>query len=328
MDDMEKFKILATSKLPDQAMAILLPYCSIKIYDSEAPISEKDLSTMIKGKRALLCLLTDPITANFIMNTDELKVISTIAAGHDNIDIKAATEKGIIVTNTPGALTETTADLAWALILGTARRIVEADKFTRAGKFKAWRLNLLTGTDIFNKTLGIIGFGRIGRAVARRALGFQMEILYNDMERAAPEVEQSLIAEWTSMENLIQKSDFISLHVPLTDKTYHLFDKKIFPDMKKTSFLINTSRGAVVNERDLINALRSGMIAGAGLDVYEFEPGISRELLEFENVILLPHIGSASMETRNIMAVTASKDLIAALLGKRPVNIVNPDILS
>jgi glyoxylate reductase len=253
-----------------------------------------------------------------------LRVIADYAAGFDNIDVAAATERGIPVTNTLGVLTETTADMAFALLMACARRIVEADQFMCAGKYEGWGPMLFLGTDIHGRTLGLVGFGRIAQAMARRGAGFNTKIPYRNCKRAPEELERAYHAEYRELPDLLQESDFVSLHVPLTESTYHLISDAKFQLMKRTAILTNTSRGPVVNEMTLVKALRDGMISGSGLDVFEreprFEPGLEA------NVVMVPHMVSASVETRTKMAIMAAKNACAAIREEMPPNIVNPRV--
>jgi len=257
----------------------------------------------------------------------QLKIIANYAVGFDNIDVDAATKRGIMVSNTPGVLTDTTADLAWALILATARRVVEGDKFLRHGKFKGWKPMLLLGTDVHHATLGIIGFGNIGKAVARRAIGFDMKVIYYSAHRAPLEVEEKLDVEYRSLDDLLREADFISIHVPLTKETQHLIGERELKMMKKEAYLINTARGPIVDEKALAKALKEGWIRGAGLDVFEREPEVEPELLELDNVVLLPHLGSASYDTRAKMATMAAENVVSALNGEVPPNLVNREVV-
>ncbi|MEM2583839.1 MAG: D-glycerate dehydrogenase, partial [Candidatus Thermoplasmatota archaeon] len=279
-----------------------------------------------KGKDALICLLTDKIDAEVMENGKNLKVIANYAVGVDNIDIAEATKRGIFVTNTPGVLTETVADLAFALMMAIARRIVEGDAFMRQKKFKGWAPMLLLGRDIYGKTLGVVGLGRIGKAFAKRAIGFSMNILYYSRHRDE-EFEKETNARFVSLQELLKESDFISLHLPLTKETYHIIGEKELKMMKKTAYLINTSRGKCIDEKALIKALKEGWIAGAALDVYENEPEVSDELLSLNNVVLAPHIGSASYETRSRMAIMVAENVLAALNGKIPPQCLNPEAI-
>jgi glyoxylate reductase len=248
--------------------------------------------------------------------------------GFNNIDVKAATERRILVTNTPGVLTETTADLAWALLMATARRVVEADRFVRRGNYKGWGPMLLLGGDVYGKTLGLVGMGRIGCAMARRAIGFNMRVLYNDVNRLSEDEEQAMSVTYADFDVVLRESDFVSLHVPLVPSTRHLIGARELSLMKPTSYLINTSRGPVVDEKALVEALRCRGIAGAGLDVYENEPEMAPGLAQLENAVLLPHIASASVDSRTKMGTMAARNLIAGLAGKLPLNCVNPEVFS
>jgi len=300
----------------------------VEVNPYDRVLTREELLQAVKGRDGILCLLTDKIDAEFFDAAGpQLKVVSNYAVGYDNIDVDEATKRGIVVTNTPGVLTETTADLAWALIMSVARRIVEADKFTRAGKYEGWAPMLFLGQDVHGKTLGIVGMGRIGQAVARRAKGFNMKVLYNDIRRIPEELEKELNATFASMDEVIENSDFISLHTYLSPETYHLINEEKLKRMKKTAYLINTSRGPVIDEAALVKALKEGWIAGAGLDVYEFEPKLVPGLAECENAVLLPHIASASVETRTKMATMAAENLLAVLAGRMPPNPVNPEVM-
>lgn len=271
----------------------------------------------------LFCMLTDNIDGKLIEKANKLKVISNLAVGYNNIDIKAASEKGIKVTNTPGVLTETTADLTFALLMATARRITEASHFLRAGDWKTWSPMLLTGQDIYNRTLGIIGLGRIGEAIARRAKGFNMNVVYHNRSRKT-EAEESLGLTYMSMDELLETSDYVVIMTPFTNETKNLIRAEHFKMMKKNAILINTARGGIVNEQDLYEALKNGEIWAAGLDVFEQEPvPVDHPLLSLSNVVTLPHIGSASIATRSIMAEVAATDLLLAVEGKEPVHLVN-----
>jgi glyoxylate reductase len=275
---------------------------------------------------ALYCLLTNPIDAEVMDAAPGLKIIANMAVGYNNIDVAEATRRGIPVSNTPGVLTDTTADFAWALLMSAARRVAEGDRFTREGSFHGWGPLMLVGQDVHSKTLGIIGFGRIGRALAKRASGFDMQVLYHDRYPADPDTERSLRASSVDMDDLLSRSDYVSIHTDYNPETHHLISAPELARMKPTAYLINTSRGACVDEAALVDALKSGRIAGAALDVYEREPQIHPGLLELQNVVLAPHIASASLDTRTAMALTAADNVIAALRGERPPTIVNPEV--
>jgi len=265
---------------------------------------------------ALVTLLTDRVDRSVLEAGKGLRIVANVATGVDNIDVEAATRLGILVTNTPGVLTEATADLTWALILATARRVVEGDALVRAGKFRGWGFDLLRGMELRGRTLGIVGSGRIGRAVSRRAAGFGMKVLFHSRSRGVP------------LRRLLERSDFVSIHCPLTQETYHLIGAREFRLMKPTAILVNTARGPIVDEKALIAALRAGRIAGAGLDVYEHEPFVPAALRKMRNAVLLPHVGSATDETRRRMLDTAVRNVKAALAGRRPQNLVNPEALT
>lgn len=322
-------KIYLTRRLPDRALTLLQKEnIEFGFNPKDEPPSEASLKHEIANVDGLICLLTEKITPGIIEAGKKLRVVANIAVGFDNIDVRKATEKGIYVTNTPGVLTETTADLAWSLLMATARRISEADRYVRAGKWKIqWNLMFMAGQDVYGKTLGILGLGRIGQAVARRSKGFNMRILYYD-EKRTPELESELGVEYADMETVLRESDFITVHVPLTETTRNLIGEKQLNLMKKTAILVNTSRGPVVDEYALYKALKEERIAGAGLDVFKIEPiEMSNPLLTLDNIVLLPHIGSASVETRTKMAVVAVENAIATLKGKVPPNLVNPEVL-
>ncbi len=321
-------KVYITRRIPEPGIEMIRKEHDVEVNPYDRVLTREELLQAVKGRDGILCLLTDKIDAEvFDAAGPQLKVVSNYAVGYDNIDVDEATKRGIVVTNTPGVLTETTADLAWALIMSVARRIVEADKFTRAGKYDGWAPMLFLGQDIYGKTLGIIGMGRIGQAVARRAKGFNMKVLYNDIRRIPEELEKELNATFASMDEVIENSDFISLHTYLSPETYHLINEEKLKRMKKTAYLINTSRGPVIDEAALVKALKEGWIAGAGLDVYEFEPKLVPGLAECENAVLLPHIASASVETRTKMATMAAENLLAVLAGRMPPNPVNPEVM-
>jgi glyoxylate reductase len=322
-------KVYLTRKLPDQAMTFLRREQIELSYNSkDEPPTEDSIKREIVNADGLVCLLTENITSEIIDTGKKLRVIANIAVGFDNVDIRKATERGIYVTNTPGVLTETTADLTWSLLMAVARRVVEADRYVRTGKWKIqWNLMFMTGQDVYGKTLGILGLGRIGQAVARRAKGFNMRVIYHDVHRL-PELESELGVRFASMETVLKESDFITIHVPLTDKTRNLIGEKQLDLTKKAAILINTSRGPVIDNEALYRALKGGKLAGAGLDVFEKEPiEMSNPLLKLDNVVLLPHIGSASVETRTKMAVMAIENVVAVLKGKIPPNLVNPEVI-
>lgn len=320
-------KVLVTRQLPQPAIDLLKQHFEVDLYTEDRVIPRDELLRRVEDKDGLLCLLTDNIDAEVMNKAKNLKIIANYAVGYNNIDVNEATKRKIPVTNTPGVLTETTADLAFALLMSIARRIVESDKYLREGKFKGWSPMLFLGSDVYGKTLGIIGFGRIGQAVAKRALGFDMKVLYYDTVHAPVEVEQKYNATFKPLDELLKESDYISIHVPLVKETYHLISDREFSLMKPTAYLINTSRGPVVDEKALVRALKEKKIAGAALDVFENEPEVEPELIDMPNTVLVPHIGSATVETRTKMALMAAENIIAVLVyNKIPPNIVNPEI--
>jgi len=314
-------KVFCTYKLPDYVKKILSGY-EIKMNDKNKQLSKKEIMKNASDSLAILSMLTDKIDREVIDGCPNLKVISNCAAGYDNIDIDYARKKNIAVTNVPGVLTEATADLAFGLLLATCRRIVEADKFTREGHFVGWRYDLLQGMELQGKTLGIVGMGRIGRAVAKRALAFGMNVLYHNRKPLSKEMENELIARYVNLEKLLKESDIISLHVPLTEETHHLLNKKRLKMIKKTAYLINTARGPVIDEDALIKILENNEIAGAGLDVYENEPDVPERLKLLQNVVLLPHIGSATKETRENMLLKAAQNIKSVLNRQKPFSRV------
>lgn len=309
--------VLVTRFLPGNALILLSQQCKIDLWDKPVSIPRDELLNRIKDKSGLLCMLTDIIDEEIMDISPGLKVISNYAVGYNNIDINAANKRGIVVTNTPDVLTNATADLTWALIFSVARRIVEADMFARSLSWKAWDPNLMLGADVYGQTLGIIGAGRIGTAVALRSKGFNMHVVYVS-GFSNPVIENHLRAKRMDLEDLLKVSDFVSLHVPLTPETTHMISTSELSLMKKSAFLINTSRGSVVDELALVKALEGGEIAGAGLDVFEHEPAIPLRLSKLPNVVLLPHIGSATYEARSKMAELAVENILAVLGGKTP----------
>src|SRR5215472_15670052 len=323
---MARPKVLATHRLFDPARQILQENCDVEYWEKPERPRREEVLRRVNDKEALICLLTEKVNEELLQAAPKLRIAANVAVGFDNIDVPACSKRGVVATNTPGVLDETTADFAWTLLMAVARRLLEGDALARSGNWKGWDLDQLVGADVWGKTLGIVGFGRIGRAMARRASGFQMKVIYTDAVKATPDTEKELRAEFRDMNALLAEADFISLHTPLLPETRGLFNVEKFARMKRTAFLINTSRGPVVNEGDLIAALESGKIAGAALDVFEKEPGIHPGLRR-ENVVLAPHIASASLETRTKMAVMAAENVVALLQGRRPANILNPEVL-
>ena len=321
-----KPKVFITRRLPQPALDLILPACDAEVWQDELPPPRDVLLSKVRDVEGLLSLLTDKIDAALMDHAPKLKVISNCAVGYDNIDVAAATQRGIAVGNTPGVLTETTADFAFALLMAAARRLVEADRYTRAGKWKTWGLTVLLGQDIYGATLGLIGLGRIGAAMAKRAKGFDMRVLYYDPYRRE-DLEQQLGITFADLDTVVREADFVSVHTPLTNETKHLINADLLRKMKKTAILVNTSRGPVVDQAALYVALRDGIIAGAALDVTDPEPiAMDDPLLTLENCIIAPHIASASVTTRTKMAVMAAENLLAGLRGERLPNPVNPEV--
>ena len=316
-------RALVTRKLLPEAHEFLDRHLDVEIGAEGRNLTREELIDKIRDKDGMLSLLVDWVDREVMDAAPRLKIIANCAVGYNNIDLACAEEKGILVTNTPGVLTDATADLTWALILAVARRLPQADRFARAGRFEGWALDLFLGRDITGKCLGIVGMGRIGRAVALRAQAFRMETIYFDPHPLSPDEELELKAAHVSMETLLERSDIVTLHTSLTAETHHLMGKSELARMKKSAILVNASRGPVVDEKALVRALEAGEIWAAGLDVFEAEPDIEPGLLELDNVVVLPHIGSASFETRQAMAMTAARNLAACLLGDVPPNLVS-----
>lgn len=319
-------KVLISRKIFDEAVALARQYFEVDDNPDDTPLSGEELVQRLQGKQGAIILLTDRIDEEVLSRCPGLKIVCNVAVGFNNIDVEACTRRKVMATNTPGVLDDTTADFTWTLLLAAARRVVEADCTLRAGLWTGWKLMEFLGFDVHHKTLGICGLGRIGQRVARRARGFEMKILYTDVARAESSVEAELGCEFTDKKTLLAESDFVTLHVPLFPETTHYISSAELGLMKKTAILINASRGPVVDEKALVQALREGRIAGAGLDVYEREPEVEPGLLEMKNVVLAPHIASASRETRLRMATMAAENLVAGLSGKRPPNLLNPEV--
>jgi len=323
-----KPRVLVTRHVYPAAIAILQEHCVVDYQDRYEVMDEARLQKKLQLADGVVCQLTDPLTRAVIDSAPNLRVISQVAVGHDNIDVEAATARKIVVTNTPGVLTEATADLTFALLLATARKLPTAEKYLRDGKWQRWDVDLLCGGDVHGQTIGIVGMGRIGQAVARRARGFSMRVLYAARNDAPDEIVQEFGARRVPLDALLRESDFVSLHVPLNDETKHLISIEQLCQMKRNAILINTARGPIVDERALAAALEEGLIAGAGLDVFEDEPKVHPDLLALPGVVLLPHIGSAVTSMRSLMCALAAKDCAAVLSGKRPEHAVNPEVLS
>src|SRR3989475_5796400 len=323
---MSKPKVFATHSLFDAARKILNESCDVEYWANPERPPREEVLQRVKDKEGLICLLTEKVNEELLAAAPKLRIAANVAVGFDNIDVAACTKRRVAATNTPGVLDETTADFAWTLMMAVARRLGEAETLARSGNWKNWDLDQLVGTDVWGKALGIVGFGRIGRAVARRASGFLMMVIYTDALRAPEAVDGELKAEFREMNALLADSDFVSVHVPLLPETRGLFDASKFYRMKPTAFLINTSRGPGVNGAALVAVLEAGKIAGAGLDVYENEP-FSPPRLRRANVVLAPHLASASLETRTKMACMAAQNVVALFSGQRPPNVLNPEVL-
>lgn len=323
---MPKPRVYCSHELFEEARNVLDATCEVQYWTQAERPPREEVLRRVKDKEGLVCLLTEKVDEGLLRAAPKLRIAANVAVGFDNIDLAACTKRGVVATNTPGVLDETTADFAWTLLMAVARRLGEGEQLARSGNWKGWNLDQLCGADIWGKTLGIVGFGRIGRAVARRALGFNMKVIYTDAVRAPEDAEKPVNATFQDMNTLLAEADFISLHVPLLEETRGLFDAPKFFRMKRTAFMINTSRGPVVDEAALVAALESKKIAGAALDVYENEPFIHPGLKR-PNVVLAPHLASASLETRTKMAVMAANNVAALFHGQMPPNMVNPSVL-
>ncbi|MBI4891924.1 MAG: D-glycerate dehydrogenase [Acidobacteria bacterium] len=323
---MSKKKVLVTKRVYPEAVEFLRGKFEVDYEGTNAGLTTEELIARSRGCQAVVSQLTDRLSADVIARLEGVQVIANVAVGYDNIDVPAATAAGIAVTNTPGVLTETTADFAFTLLMATARRIPEAHAFVHSGEWKTWLIDLLAGQDIYGATLGLVGLGRIGAAVARRARGFGMNIIYCDAQAAPAEVERELGAKRVEMAELLKTADFVSLHVPLTPETRHLIGAAELKQMKPTAVLINTARGPVVDEAALADALEQKTIWAAGLDVFEAEPKVCEKLLTLPNAVLAPHIASASVGTRRRMSMMAAENAAAALEGARPANLLNPEV--
>jgi glyoxylate reductase len=319
-------KILVTKRVFPEAIALLERHADVDYEATDEGLTSPALIARARGKQVIVSQITDPLHREVLDQLPGVALIANVAVGYDNIDLDAATGRGILVTNTPGVLTDTTADLAFALLLAAARRIPEGHQFIHAGRWKRWTIDLMIGRDLHHRTLGILGMGRIGQAVARRAAGFSMRILYHDPARLASELERELNAEFVTKERLLRESDFVSLHVPLTADTRHAIGEAELRMMKPEAVFVNTTRGPVVDEGALVRALKERWITAAGLDVFEREPQVHPGLLECPNAVLVPHIGSASVETRTRMSMMAAENAVAALNGQRPPNLLNADL--
>ncbi len=319
-----KPRIVITREIFDDVIDYLKPHCDVDANQADVPYTPDALAARLARGDGLMCALTDKIDAALIARAPQLKVVANIAVGYNNVDVPACTARGIKVTNTPGVLDDSTADLAFALMLSTARRITEVESYIRKGEWTGWKLKQWLGVDVHHATLGIIGMGRIGQAIAKRAAGFDMKVIYHNRKRVAPEIETRVNAAHMSMDELLAQSDFIVLQMPYSPDTHHLIGAAQLTKMKPTAILINSTRGGVVDDKALIHALKTGVIRAAGLDVFEGEPKLDRGFLELKNVVLTPHIGSSTEATRRAMAMTAAQNLVAALSGQKPPNWVNP----
>ncbi len=321
-----RWPVLVTRRLPAPAMERVAERCDITLHEGPEAIPRDQLLREISGKLGAITLLTDRVDDEFLDAAgDRLVVVANYAVGFDNVDVPACTARGVLVCNTPEVLTETTADLAWTLMMAAARRIAEGDRFLRRKIPWIWGPEFMLGQDIHHKTLGIVGFGRIGHAMAKRGQGFGMRVIYYDVYRAATELERELHVEFVELEELLETADFVTLHTVLSDETRHLINAERLKRMKRTAVLVNTSRGPVIDEAALADALEAGEIFAAGLDVFENEPDVHPKLLALENAVVIPHLGSATVDTRIAMGLLAAHNLIAALEGRRPPALVNPD---
>ncbi len=324
---MNRPKVFCTHPLFEAPRKLLEEHFEVEYWNRPERPPRAEVLKHVADKDALICLLTEKVNEELLAAAPKLRIAANVAVGFDNIDVPACTRRKVVASNTPGVLDETTADFAWTLLMAVARRLLEGDRLVRSGRWTGWNLDQLCGADVWGKTIGFLGFGRIGRAVARRASGFRMRVIYHDAARAPAEVEKELNATFLERDAVLAQADFVSLHVPLLPDTRHLMSAAQFAKMKRTAFLINTSRGPVVDEAALVAALDAGRIAGAALDVYENEPQVHPGLVGRSNVVLAPHIASASVETRTKMATIAADNVIAVFTGRRPPTVLNPEVL-
>ena len=325
MSSKGKPRVLLMHPILDPGPSILAEAAEVVPFPANLPLDEANIAKAAEGCTGIVSQVMDPV-GETVLSTPGLKCVSNVAVGFDNIDVAAATAHKVMVTNTPGVLDDATADFAFTLLMATARRVVEADNFTRSGRFRGWAIDMMLGADVFGATLGIIGIGRIGRGVAHRAKGFNMRVIYYDPNPLPPEAQESLGATPVDLKRLLAESDFVSVHVPLTPQTQHLLSKPQFESMKRTAILINTSRGPVIDEAALVEALAAKKIAGAGLDVYEREPAVHPGLISMPNVVVTPHIASGTTRTRSEMSAMAARNMATALRGGRPPNLLNPEV--
>ncbi|HHW57219.1 MAG TPA: D-glycerate dehydrogenase [Clostridia bacterium] len=321
------FKVFVTRAIPEEGLNLLRKYCEVEVSPYDRMLTKEELLEKVQGKNAVITQLTDKVDKEFFEAAKDVKIVANYAVGFDNIDLEEATIRGVYITNTPDVLTNATAELAWALLFATARRVVESDKFMRSGKFQGWAPMLFLGKGVTGKTLGIIGAGRIGQAFAKMAKGFDMKILYT-ARSPKKEFEEETGAQYVDLDTLLKESDFVSIHVPLTPETRHLIGEKELKLMKKSAILINTGRGPVVDEKALVKALKNKDIYAAGLDVYEREPMFEEELAQLDNVVMLPHIGSATEEARRDMSIVVAQNIIDVIEGRVPRTLVNKDVLN
>ena len=321
-----KPKLMVTREVFDETLAFLGEHCEVESNQADTPFDPGTLAQRLRDKDGVVCCLTDRIDEKLLASCPQLKVAANIAVGYNNIDLAACTARGVMATNTPEVLTDTTADLAFALVLATARRLTEAEAYIRGGQWTGWHLKQMLGVDVHHATLGIIGMGRIGRTIAKRARGFEMRVIYYDPIRQPADVEKRLNATYASKNELLAQADFIVLQMPYAPETHHLIGAAELKKMKPSATLINSTRGGIVDDAALIQALKNGTIRAAGLDTFEGEPRINPGFLELKNVVLAPHIGSSTEATRRAMAMTAAKNAVAALTGGTPPNLLNPEL--
>jgi gluconate 2-dehydrogenase len=322
-----KPKVLVTREVFDDTLELLGRHFEVESNQADAPFSPNELARRLADKAGALTVLTDRVDEALLARCPRLKAVCNIAVGYNNFDLQACTARSVMATNTPGVLDDATADFTWTLILATARRLTEAEAWLRAGEWKGWKLKQFLGTDVHGATLGIVGMGRIGQAVARRAAGFDMNVLYFNRKRLSPELEQECRATHVPLDELLARADIVTLHTPYSPETHHLIGARELARMKPTAILVHAARGGVVDDVALIAALKNGTIAAAGLDVFENEPAFNPQFLALKNVVLAPHIASATTSTRRNMAMLAARNLVAALSGERPPNLLNPDVL-
>ncbi len=320
-----KPRILVTREVFDETLEYLGEHCRIDSNQQDVPLDPGELVRRLADKDGVMCCLLDRVDATLLAGSPQLKVVANIAVGYNNIDLAACTARGVMATNTPGVLDDSTADLAWTLMLGAARRVTELERRVRNGEWTGWRLKQWLGVDVHHATLGIFGMGRIGQAIAKRAAGFDMKVIYHNRTRVASDCEKKLNAVYVTKDELLRQADFVVLQVPYSPETHHMIGAAELKQMKPGAILINSTRGGVVDDVALIAALKGGVIRAAGLDVFENEPRLNPEFFELDNVVLVPHVGSSTEATRRAMAMTAARNLVAALTGATPPNLLNPE---